>query len=64
MIEKIEESVAFLKQKGIPETALGIVLGTGLHGLADSIQPLISLPYDALPHFPKSTHEYQPAQLV
>lgn len=64
MIKKIEESVAFLKQKGIPETALGIVLGTGLQGLIDSIQPLISLPYDALPHFPKSTQEYQQGKLV
>ena len=64
MKEKIEETLAFLKQKGIPNTTLGIVLGTGLNELVASIKLHLSIPYAEIPHFPKNTQEYQQGQLI
>ena len=35
MIEQINESLAFLKAKGIKDNATGIILGTGLGDLVE-----------------------------
>ncbi len=64
MKEKIENSVRFLKNKGIPETSLGLVLGTGLDGLLREIDIEIEIPYSEIPHFPRSTQEYQTGKLL
>jgi purine-nucleoside phosphorylase len=36
---------------------IGLVLGSGLSGLADSLEETTFLPYEAIPHFPVSTVE-------
>jgi purine-nucleoside phosphorylase len=51
MKEKIEASVRFLKEKGIDNVELGIVLGTGLDGLAADIERVQDIPYSSIPHF-------------
>jgi len=50
-----EEAVAFLGRqiKVAPEILL--VLGTGLSGLAEHIEPELVIPYRDIPHFPQST---------
>ena len=64
MIHKINESLAFLKAKGIDDNAIGIVLGTGLGDLVDHLKIEIEIPYSEIPHFPQSTMEFQKARLL
>ncbi len=55
MLEQINETVHFLKEKTnfTPET--GIVLGSGLGGLADKIEKAFVIPYREIKNFPVST---------
>lgn len=55
-IERIENAYAFVKEKingRIP--VVGIILGSGLGKLADSISDPITIPYSSIPGFPVST---------
>ena len=47
---------------GVPR--VGMVLGTGLGGLAEEIQAEARIPYPEIPHFPRSTVESHRGQLV
>ena len=42
----------------------GIILGTGLGGLADAMRVDVSVPYEELPHFPVSTVETHRGRLL
>jgi purine-nucleoside phosphorylase len=53
--KKVEETVSFLKDKIKKPPAVVIILGTGLGGLIDSIDVDTLLPYEEIPHFPRST---------
>lgn len=64
MKEKIESSAAFLKTKGIDQIEVGVVLGTGLDGLASDVELLQEIPYHDIPHFPTSTQNYQKGRLL
>ena len=64
MFEKIKETADFLRQKGISNPEIGIVLGTGLGKLADFIQKDIELDYGDIPHFPVSTVESHQGRLI
>jgi purine-nucleoside phosphorylase len=48
--------------KGSPR--VGIILGTGLGGLAEEIQADLALPYGDIPHFPQSTVSSHAGRLV
>ena len=52
---KVDETVSFLKGKIKREPSVVIILGTGLGGLADNIEIDTLLPYENIPHFPRST---------
>jgi purine-nucleoside phosphorylase len=43
---------------------VGIILGTGLGGLAEEIEADLTLPYEDIPHFPHSTVESHAGRLV
>lgn len=43
---------------------VGIILGTGLGGLASQIDNRVAIPYAEIPHFPESTVESHAGQLV
>ena len=64
MIEQINESLAFLKAKGIKDNATGIILGTGLGDLVEHLSIELEIPYEDIPHFPKSTMEFHKARLL
>lgn len=53
--QKVEETVAFLRQRlpGTPRVI--VVLGTGLGRLAEHMTEEVRLPYESIPHFPRST---------
>ncbi len=55
MWNKVQETVKYLQQKGFREPNFGIVLGTGLGSLVESINIEISIPYAEIPNFPVST---------
>lgn len=43
---------------------LGMILGTGLGGLSEQIESPVIIPYEEIPHFPRSTVESHAGQLV
>ncbi|PJF38413.1 MAG: purine-nucleoside phosphorylase, partial [Phototrophicales bacterium] len=44
--------------------AIGLVLGSGLGGLADTFEERVVIPYDTIPNWPKSTVPGHQGQLV
>jgi len=61
---KIQEAVAFIRKKTEDEYPIGIVLGTGLGGLAKEIEIEFSLDYSDIPNFPVSTVETHHGKLI
>ncbi|MCH2045420.1 MAG: purine-nucleoside phosphorylase [Saprospiraceae bacterium] len=65
LFDKVQETVAFLHaytQSFQPQA--GIILGTGLGNLTDSIEITHEIPYSEIPHFPVSTVEGHAGRLV
>ena len=62
--EKIAESTAFIERKTAIRPCAGIILGTGLGRLADSIAVDIELPYSHIPHFVAATVEHHAGKLI
>ena len=64
MLEKIQETAAFLRNRinTNPETA--IILGTGLGKLAEEITDKNEISYQEIPHFPVSTVEGHSGKLI
>ena len=62
--QQLEESTAFLKNKGIQTPNFGIILGTGLGDLVREMEVEIEIPYADIPHFPSSTMEFHQARLL
>jgi purine-nucleoside phosphorylase len=63
-IEKVMESVNFLKERIDIEPEIGIILGTGLSGLGEKIEDKFVIPYKEIPNFPVSTVESHLGNLV
>jgi purine-nucleoside phosphorylase len=61
---KIEEAVAFLRGSTSSSPAIGIILGTGLGGLAKEIRQEVVVDYADIPHFPVSTVESHHGKLI
>jgi purine-nucleoside phosphorylase len=64
MINQINETVAFLKEKGITNPQVGIVLGTGLGKLVNEISIEQEIAYSDIPHFPIATVESHSGKLI
>lgn len=62
--DKINESVIFLKTKININPRIGIILGSGLGGLADLIEDPVNIEYENIPNFPISTVEGHLGRLV
>lgn len=54
-IQKLSETVAFIKTKTTCKPFAGIILGSGLGGLVNDLDISLSLPYEEIPNFPVST---------
>lgn len=61
---KIDEATAGIRQHVSETPEVGIILGTGLGGLADQIEDKIVVPYETIPHIAASTAEGHAGNLV
>ncbi|HNX67292.1 MAG TPA: purine-nucleoside phosphorylase [Bacteroidales bacterium] len=64
MLDKVLETIEFLKNKGFHNPEAGIVLGTGLGGLVTKIENTIEVQYKEIPNFPVSTVEGHAGKLI
>lgn len=64
MLEKIKETTEFLRSKGMINPDAGIILGTGLGGLAIRIENRIEIDYKDIPNFPLSTVDGHAGKLI
>lgn len=63
-MDKIKESVNFIKEKTRDLPTVGLILGSGLGSLADRIENPTIIKYEDIPSFPVSTVEGHAGQLV
>lgn len=54
-LAQIDETVQKIKSQISIQPVAGIILGSGLNGLADSVQSAVNIAYSDLPNFPVST---------
>ncbi len=64
MLEKIKATASFIKERINASPEYGIILGTGLGGLANEIEIIDSIPYQEIPNFPVSTVEGHSGRLI
>ncbi|MEJ1223254.1 purine-nucleoside phosphorylase [Sediminicola sp. 1XM1-17] len=62
--KQLEESTAYLRNKGFETPELGIVLGTGLGKLVAEIENPIEAHYNHIPFFPLATVEFHTGKLI
>ncbi|MCL5247151.1 purine-nucleoside phosphorylase [Cellulophaga sp. 20_2_10] len=62
--QEIEDSIAYLTNKGFDSPEIGIVLGTGLGSLANEIENPIEAHYNNIPFFPLATVEFHTGKLI
>jgi purine-nucleoside phosphorylase len=62
--DQIQEATSAVRTRWTGPAHVGIVLGTGLGGLAEEIEAEASIPYEEIPHFPRSTAESHSGRLV
>jgi purine-nucleoside phosphorylase len=54
-LAQIDEAAQAVKAQINIQPVVGIILGSGLNGLADSVHEAVRIPYSDVPHFPVST---------
>lgn len=64
MLEKIQQTTSFLKNKIKQTPDFAIILGSGLGNLVETITDSISIPYKEIPNFPISTVEGHAGELI
>ena len=64
MLEKIQETAAYLKSKMHTQPETAIILGTGLGSLAGEITEKYEIKYEDIPNFPVSTVEGHSGKLI
>jgi purine-nucleoside phosphorylase len=64
LYDQVKESVDFIRNQWTGTVKAGIVLGTGLGNLAKQIKAEVTLPYEEIPNFPRSTVETHAGNFV
>jgi purine-nucleoside phosphorylase len=62
--EKMQQAVRYIRTRADVSPEIGIVLGTGLGGLAKEIQHAVDIPYHEIPGFVTSTMEFHEGRLI
>jgi purine-nucleoside phosphorylase len=63
-LEQIDETVQAVRTRTSYQPRVAIILGSGLNGLADSVQKADTIPFGDLPYFPVSTVHGHAGRLV
>lgn len=63
-LAQIDEAAQAIKSRISIQPVVGIILGSGLNGLADSVKNAVYIPYSEVPHFPVSTVEGHTGRFV
>jgi purine-nucleoside phosphorylase len=64
LYDTIQDAVNYLKSQSDLSPRFGLILGTGLSGLADEITDAIEIAYGDIPHFPVSTVQSHRGKLI
>lgn len=64
LAQQIQDAAGAVRQKWDGSARAGMILGTGLGGLAERIEVEANFPYEDIPHFPVSTAPSHKGQLV
>jgi len=64
MLEKLKHTAKYLQERVESRPEAGIILGTGIGGLASEIEDATTIPYDEIPCFPVSTVEGHHGNLI
>jgi len=62
--QEIQAAVAVIRAHWKETAHAGIILGTGLGSVAGEVQSTVAIPYESIPHFPRSTTVSHAGQLV
>lgn len=61
---QLQETLLFLKEKGVNNPEVGIVLGTGLGKLVNEIKIIVEVAYSDIPNFPIATVEFHSGKII
>jgi purine-nucleoside phosphorylase len=61
---KIVQTVDFLRNRGLHNSEIGVVLGTGLGKLVNEIDVEVEIAYEDIPNFPVATVEFHSGKLI
>src|SRR5262245_31261699 len=64
LYDQIQDAATAVRTKWPHTPVAGITLGTGLGKLTEDIADAVTIPYEAIPHFPRSTAPTHKGQLV
>jgi purine-nucleoside phosphorylase len=64
MLQALNETVKFIREKIKDAPEVGIILGTGLGGLVNEIETIAEIPYGEIPNFPVSTVQGHSGKLI
>ncbi len=62
--DKVQEAAQAVRARWPVPPRVGVILGTGLGGLAEDVQQEAVIPYGDIPHFPRSTVKSHAGRLV
>ena len=62
--DKITEAATFISGRWSHKPRAGVILGSGLGGLSSAMTGAVTIPYDSIPHFARSTAHGHAGQLV
>jgi purine-nucleoside phosphorylase len=63
-LQQIDQAADVIRKRTSHRPRVGLILGSGLNSLADSVQNADVIPYSELPHWPVSTVQGHAGQLV
>jgi purine-nucleoside phosphorylase len=64
VLKEIEQAADYLGKRATANPRIGIILGTGLGGLAERIEVAHAIPYPEIPNFPSTTVEGHAGRLL
>lgn len=64
VVEQVGEAVEFVKSRAPFNTDRAVILGTGLGSVVSNLKDAHAIPYEEIPHFPRSTVESHEGKLI